>query len=65
MELASLPQGRIARDDLNRLFYALQPPALDNVLKRLRDTGPKVDLVRGESRQENCNAHNFDRLAGI
>ena len=45
MELASLPQGRIARDDLNRLFYALQPPALDNVLKRLRDTGPKVDLV--------------------
>uniref|UniRef100_UPI0035B4B072 hypothetical protein n=1 Tax=Hylemonella sp. TaxID=2066020 RepID=UPI0035B4B072 len=39
MELASVPQGRIARDDLNRLFYALQPQALDNVLKRLRDTG--------------------------
>ncbi|MFO0490625.1 MAG: hypothetical protein ACK5YJ_02435, partial [Curvibacter sp.] len=39
MELASVPQGRIGRDDLNRLFYALQPSALDNVLKRLRDTG--------------------------
>lgn len=39
MELVSVPQGHIARDDLNRLFYALQPQALDNVLKRLRDTG--------------------------
>lgn len=39
MELASVPQGRIARDDLNQLFHALQPQALDNVLKRLRDTG--------------------------
>jgi hypothetical protein len=39
MELASFPQGRIQRDDLNRIFYALQPQALDNVLKRLRETG--------------------------
>lgn len=39
MELASVPQGRIARDDLNRIFYALQPQALDNVIKRLRETG--------------------------
>lgn len=39
MELASVPQGRVARDDLNRLFYSLQPQVLDNVLKRLRETG--------------------------
>lgn len=39
MELASVPQGRITRDDLSRIFYALQPQALDGVLKRLRDTG--------------------------
>lgn len=39
MELASVPQGRIARDDLNQWFHALQPQALDNVLKRLRETG--------------------------
>ena len=37
MELASLPQGRFTRDDLNQQFYALQPNALDSVLKRLRD----------------------------
>ncbi len=39
MELASAPQGRIARDDLYRIFYALQPQALDSVIKRLRETG--------------------------
>lgn len=38
MELASVPQGRIAREDLNRIFYALQPQALDSVIKRLRET---------------------------
>jgi len=37
MELASQPQGRLARDDVNRLFHALLPEALDTVLKRLRD----------------------------
>lgn len=44
LELASVPQGRISRDDLNRIFYALQPQALDSVLKRLRET----DLVTWE-----------------
>ncbi len=37
MELASQPQGRLSRDDVNRLFHAVLPEALDNVLKRLRD----------------------------
>ncbi|NML46165.1 hypothetical protein HHL11_20625 [Ramlibacter sp. G-1-2-2] len=37
MELASQPQGRLVRDDLNRLFHVLKPEALDMVLKRLRD----------------------------
>lgn len=39
MELASVPQARITRDDLNQLFHALLPGAIDNTLKRLRDTG--------------------------
>jgi hypothetical protein len=37
MELASQPQARLSRDDLNRLFHAVLPEALDTVLKRLRD----------------------------
>jgi len=37
MELASQPQGRLTRDDVNRLFHVLRPEALDMVLKRLRD----------------------------
>lgn len=37
MELASQAQARLSRDDLNRLFHALLPEALDTVLKRLRD----------------------------
>lgn len=37
MELASQPQARLGRDDVNRLFHALLPDALDTVLKRLRD----------------------------
>jgi hypothetical protein len=37
MELASQPQARLSRDDVNRLFHALLPDALDNALKRLRD----------------------------
>jgi len=37
MELASQPQARLSRDDVNRLFHAVLPEALDNVLKRLRD----------------------------
>ncbi len=36
MELASQPQARLSRDDVNRLFHAVLPEALDNVLKRLR-----------------------------
>jgi hypothetical protein len=39
LELASLPQGRLQRDDLQQLFHALKPDALDMVLKRLRDLG--------------------------
>lgn len=39
MELASLPQARIPRDDLAQLFHELQPSALENTLKRLRDVG--------------------------
>jgi len=41
MELASVPHGRIARDDLNQLFHTLLPQVLDSVLKRFRD----VDLL--------------------
>ena len=39
LELASLPQGRLQRDDVNRLFHVLKPEALDMVLKRLRELG--------------------------
>ncbi|WP_238947488.1 hypothetical protein [Vandammella animalimorsus] len=39
LELASTPKGRVARDDLNLLFHALQPQALENALKRLREAG--------------------------
>ncbi|RMX06464.1 hypothetical protein D8I35_08015 [Corticibacter populi] len=39
LALAGLPKGRIGRDDLNQLFHALQPQALEHVLKRLRDAG--------------------------
>lgn len=39
MELASQPQGRFTRDDVNRLFHMLWPEALDGVLKRLRELG--------------------------
>lgn len=35
--LASVPKGRLDRDDLAQLFHALLPQALENVLKRLRD----------------------------
>ncbi len=38
MELVSAPKGRITREDLNQLFYAVQPQALESVLKRLRET---------------------------
>jgi hypothetical protein len=37
MELASQPQARLLREDLNQLFHMLWPDALENVLKRLRD----------------------------
>ena len=39
LELASLPQARLQRDDVNRLFHVLKPEALDMVLKRLRELG--------------------------
>lgn len=39
LELAAQPQGRLQRDDLNQLFYALKPEALDAALKRLRELG--------------------------
>lgn len=37
LELASQPQGRMAREDLGQLFHMLWPEALESVLKRLRD----------------------------
>jgi hypothetical protein len=37
MELASLPQGRLQREDLQQLFHVLKPDALEMVLKRLRE----------------------------
>lgn len=39
MELATLPQGRLARDEVNRHFHMLWPEALESALKRLRDIG--------------------------
>jgi len=39
MELASQPQARLSRDDVNRLFHMLLPEALDSALKRLRELG--------------------------
>src|SRR5690606_21979432 len=37
MELAAQPKARLSREDLNQLFHAVLPEALDTVLKRLRD----------------------------
>ncbi|TDP81390.1 hypothetical protein EV672_108175 [Aquabacterium commune] len=39
MALASQPQARLSRDDVNRLFHMLLPEALDSALKRLRELG--------------------------
>ncbi len=39
LELASQPQARLSRDDLQRLFHTLLPDALETALKRLRDLG--------------------------
>ena len=39
LELAAQPQGRLSRDDVNQLFHAVLPDALDAALKRLRDLG--------------------------
>jgi hypothetical protein len=39
LELASQPQARLVRDDVNQLFHVLKPEALDMVLKRLRELG--------------------------
>jgi len=49
MELASLAQARVSRDDLAILFHALIPSALENTLKRLRDAGL---LVWGSASQD-------------
>ena len=37
LELAALPQARLSRDDIQRLFHTLRPEPLDAVLKRLRE----------------------------
>lgn len=39
MELATQPQARLSRDEVNRLFHMLLPEALETALKRLRDIG--------------------------
>lgn len=39
LSLAAVPQGRLTRDDVNQLFHAVLPEALETVLKRLRDLG--------------------------
>ena len=39
LSLASVPQGRLTRDDVNQLFHAVLPEALETALKRLRDLG--------------------------
>ena len=37
MELCSQPQARLSREDIQQLFHAVWPEALETVLKRLRD----------------------------
>jgi hypothetical protein len=39
MELASQPQGRFQREDIQQLFHVLKPEALDMALRRLRELG--------------------------
>ncbi|MFO6421136.1 hypothetical protein ACLBKS_13135 [Hylemonella sp. W303a] len=39
MELASQPQGRLQREDIQQLFHVLKPEALDAALRRLRELG--------------------------
>ena len=45
LTLASQPQGRLSRDDLQLLFHQVLPEALEGVLKRLRD----LDLLQWEA----------------
>lgn len=37
LELAAQPKARLSRDDVNQLFHAVLPEALETVLKRLRE----------------------------
>lgn len=37
LTLATHPQGRLSRDDVNQLFHAVLPEPLDTALKRLRE----------------------------
>lgn len=39
LELVAQPQARLSREDVNQLFHAVLPEALDAALKRLRDLG--------------------------
>lgn len=39
LELASQPQARLSRDDVNRLCHMVLPDPLDGALKRLRELG--------------------------
>jgi hypothetical protein len=39
MELASQPQGRLQREDIQQLFHVLKPEALETALRRLRELG--------------------------
>lgn len=57
MELASVPHGRIAREDLNQLFHMLLPQALDNVLKRFRD----ADLLVWDATSQNYSLSSLAR----
>lgn len=39
LELCSQPQSRLSREDVNQLFHALTPEALELALRRLRELG--------------------------
>lgn len=62
LELAAQPQGRLSREDINRVFHALQPEVLDAVLKRLRELDLLVWDATAQDYQLSPLAHQAQAL---
>ncbi|KQW01305.1 hypothetical protein ASC87_15610 [Rhizobacter sp. Root1221] len=62
LTLASHPQGRLSREDVNQLFHAVLPEPLDAVLKRLRDLGLLVWDATAQDYHLSTLAHQVQAL---